>query len=184
MSYITSSQPRAKQTAQMTIVRIESKTIRVVADCVLVTDNPKKLKNAIETMFPITATIINGLFPIWYRPSIASKYWLTEKVGKYTVLKSKRSWLNVYGPECRPDWSDQYYEYKRSWMKVQGFIENIQPLLENIQSKQWTLNQESSFRTVHFQLGRVLFGRVSIQTFQSTRPIESRFHSIGTKCRW
>ena len=30
--YITSSQPRAKQTAQMTIVRIESKTIRVVAD--------------------------------------------------------------------------------------------------------------------------------------------------------
>ena len=62
--FFTFSHPTARQKAQITTVRIESRTILVVADWVLVTDKPKKLKKAIEITFSKTAIMIIGLFPI------------------------------------------------------------------------------------------------------------------------
>ena len=47
--------PMANETPQMTNVRTESKTIRVVADISLVTEIPAKLKKAIENTVPLNA---------------------------------------------------------------------------------------------------------------------------------
>jgi imidazoleglycerol phosphate synthase glutamine amidotransferase subunit HisH len=48
---------------QMTNVRTESNTMRVVALIFLVTDKPKKLKKAIDTTLPNVANNITGLSP-------------------------------------------------------------------------------------------------------------------------
>ena len=45
----------ANETPQMTNVRTESKTMRVVADISLVTEIPAKLKKAIENTVPLNA---------------------------------------------------------------------------------------------------------------------------------
>ena len=47
--------PMANETPQMTNVRTESNTMRVVADISLVTEIPAKLKNAIENTVPLNA---------------------------------------------------------------------------------------------------------------------------------
>ena len=47
--------PMANETPQMTNVRTESKTMRVVADISLVTEIPAKLKKAIENTVPLNA---------------------------------------------------------------------------------------------------------------------------------
>ena len=64
--------PTIRENAQITRVRTESKTIRVVALSSLVTVNPQKLKNAILKTVPKIAINNNGLFPSWINPSSAS----------------------------------------------------------------------------------------------------------------
>ena len=56
-------QPTRSETDQMTNVRIESRTILVVADISLVTESPAKLKNAMEKIVVQKAINKRGLWP-------------------------------------------------------------------------------------------------------------------------